>query len=268
MYMTPEYAVGSDQGGLLQPVQQHSWDITWKVPDPRGVHNTMFSNSPYSSPFELQMYFPVPPDWFAQDVVKSKPTFDSPDKLLGGSPYERIFQNRDTVIALYNIAAGSRFEHVNGFFSKDLRDLEEHSSGWIFARGGDTFLAYRPLAPYSWAPLHPIYGAEGKRLYSPHRRNGTILQAAAAPEFTSFAVFKQRVAALPLEVSLDPEPRVRFQTLRGEEMNVQWSDAPAHPGKLFSGPWLNSETGSRRLVLTHGNLRRVLDLGQLTIEDR
>ncbi len=266
MYMTPEYAVGSDQGGLLQPVQQHSWDITWKVADPRGVHNTMFSNHPYSSPLELQMYFPVPPDWFTQDVVKSKPTFDSPDKLLGGSPYERIFQDRDTVVALYNISPTSRFAHVNGFFSKDLEDLEEHPSGWIFARGGNTFLAYRPLAPYSWAPLHPIYGTAGKRLYSPHLKNGTILQAAAASEFPSFAEFKRRVAALPLDVKLEPEPAVRFTTLRGATLDVRWSSEPKHPGKLFSGPYLNSEMGSRRLVLTHGNLRRVLDLGQVQID--
>ena len=28
-YMTSKYAVGSDQGGVLQPIQQHSWDVTW-----------------------------------------------------------------------------------------------------------------------------------------------------------------------------------------------------------------------------------------------
>jgi hypothetical protein len=32
---TRDYAIGSDQGGLLQPIQQHSWDVTWAVPDPR-----------------------------------------------------------------------------------------------------------------------------------------------------------------------------------------------------------------------------------------
>ena len=27
-YMRPEYSIGSSQGGLLQPIQQHTWDIT------------------------------------------------------------------------------------------------------------------------------------------------------------------------------------------------------------------------------------------------
>lgn len=266
MYMTPHYAVGSDQGGVLQPIQQHSWDVTWRVPDPRGIHNTIFSMHPYSSPSELQTYFPVMQDAFIEEVVRSKPTYDSPDKLLGGSPFERIYQDRDTVVALYNIPEGTRFPHVNGFFSKDLRDIVEHPSGWIFARGGDTFLAYRPLAPYTWAALNPIYGTAGKRLYSPHLRNGTIVQAAAAGEFSGFAEFQRRILALPLKFTLDPVPSVRMTTLRGAKIDFAWDRSPSRDGRLFAGPFLNAESGERRLILTHGNLRRVLDFSRLTVE--
>jgi len=38
--------------------------------------------------------------------------------------------------------------------------------------------------------------------------------------------------------------------------------------KLFEGPYLNAEKGSRRLTLTHGHLERVLDFNTLTITDR
>ena len=38
--------------------------------------------------------------------------------------------------------------------------------------------------------------------------------------------------------------------------------------KLFSGPFLNAEKGSRMLTLTHGKLQRVLDFNALTITDR
>ena len=61
-YVRQEYAVGSDQGGTLQPIQEHSWDVTWNVPDPRGVQNTFFTLHPYSSLRELQTYFTFPPD--------------------------------------------------------------------------------------------------------------------------------------------------------------------------------------------------------------
>ena len=72
---------------MLQPIQQHSWDVTWWAPDLRGIHNTLFMMHPYSSIRELQTYFTFGPDGAVDEVVKSKPTYDSPDKILGGSPY-------------------------------------------------------------------------------------------------------------------------------------------------------------------------------------
>ena len=105
-YVRREYAVGSDQGGTLQPIQEHSWDVTWNVPDPRGVQNTFFTLHPYSSLRELQTYFTFPPDPAMADVVSSKKSYDSPDKFVGGSPYEQIFQDQDSVIVLYDIPRG------------------------------------------------------------------------------------------------------------------------------------------------------------------
>ena len=105
--MRREYAVSSDQGGTLQPIQEHSWDVTWNVPDPRGVQNTFFTLHPSSSLRELQTYFTFPPDQGVAEVVSSKKSYDSPDKFVGGSPYEQIFQDQDAVIVLYDIAPGS-----------------------------------------------------------------------------------------------------------------------------------------------------------------
>jgi hypothetical protein len=121
--------VSSDQGGTLQPIQEHSWDVTWNVPDPRGVHNTLFTLHPFSSVRELETYFSFPPDVAISGVVSSKKTYDSPDKFVGGSPYEKIFQDQDSVIVLYDIPPGARFPHINGFFSKDLADMREDPSG-------------------------------------------------------------------------------------------------------------------------------------------
>ncbi len=256
-YVTPEYAAGSDQGGILQPIQQHSWDVTWNVPDPRGVHNTIFSLHPYSSTYELQMYFTAMPDFVTEAVVRSKRTYDSEDKLLGGSPFEQIAQDLDTIVALYNIPPGTRFPHISGFFSKDLVNLIEDRTGWIFAQGGKTYLAYRPLAPYQWRPIE----GGGKRLYSPHRKNGTIVQAAAASEFESFEAFCQAIRDLAIEFRLEPVPAVRFRTLRGTMLDVEYGrGGPEPPAMLFEGPFLNSAVGSKKLTITHGGEEFVVDL--------
>ncbi len=292
-YLRRDYAVGSYQGGLADPIQTHVWDVTWAVPDPRGVHNTIFSVHPLSSAQVMQTYFTELPDSMIDSLSsQGKPSFDVPDKILGCSPYEQVFQNLDTVIALYDIPEGVRFPHINGYFSRDLRDVTEDESGWIFARGGDAYLAYRPLAGYEWQHLlgyrqlpslgagyrweRVDHGAQGdKLLFSPHRRNGTIVQAASAHEFKDFAAFQAAIKALPLEFTLEPRPTVKLITLRGQRVAFTYGEAPVLNGtpvdyskwKLYEGAHLNAEKDSGKLTITHGRLERVLDFNTLTITD-
>jgi hypothetical protein len=284
-YLRKHYAVGSYQGGLSDPIQTHVWDVTWAEPDPRGKHNTIFSLHPHSSGRVQQMYFCTFPEPMPEGVTyEGKPSYNQADKLLGCSPYEQVLQDLDTVVALYSIAPGEDFQQVNGFFSKDLRDVVEHPSGWIFARGGRALLAYRPLAPYEWiAHRHYPSGwsrdtvlSGGRTLVSPHPNNGTIVQAADESEFESYEAFQEAVAALPLEYRLEPRPSVRHRTLRGREIEFAYGRPPMVDGtlvdydgwKLFEGPHLNAEVGGRRLTITHGRLERVLDFDSLEVVDR
>ncbi len=232
----------------------------------------MFSMHPVSSPYDLQTYFAESPDSMIPAMVaERKPTYDLPDKFLGSSRFERVFQDRDTVIALYDIPPGTRFPHINGFFSKFLSGVTQDKSGWIFARGGNAYLAYRPLAAYEWRPTPK----GDRRLYSPHLKNGTIVQAADAGEFADLAAFGRAIAALRLAYSLEPVPTVSMRTLRGRDVVFTYGRTPVVDGvpvdyskwKLYEGPYLNAEKGSRRLTITHGSLRRVLDFNTLTISD-
>jgi hypothetical protein len=270
-YMTRDYAVSSDQGGPLQPIQEHSWDVTWNLPDPRGVHNTLFSLHPYSSLHELQTYFTFPPDQSVAEVVSSKKSYDSPDKFVGGSPFEQIFQDRDTVIVLYDIAPGVRFPHINGFFSKDLAELREDPSGWIFARGGDALIACRPLQPYTWKPIE----GGGKRLFSPHLKNGMVVKVAGRSEFPDMDAFRRAILALAFEYKLQPAPSVRFRSLRGATLEFAYGGTPQVNGvaldysrwPLFGGPFVEAAVDSEKLTLKFGERRRVLDFRTLSISD-
>jgi hypothetical protein len=270
-YVRKEYAVGSDQGGILQPIQQHSWDVTWAVPDARGKQPTFFTLNPHSSLEELQTYFVFGPDFGTEAVVRSKKTYDSPDKFLGGSPYEKIFQDQDTLIVLYDVPREQRFPHVNGFFSKDLSATIEDPSGWIFARGGDALIAFRPLQPYSWKPLN----GGGRRFFSPYRQNGAVVQVAAASEYPDMDAFRRAILALPLEMKTSPTPFVRFHSLRGKTLEFTYGATPRVDGvpldynawPLFGGPFLKAGIDSEELTLQHGHLRRTLNFRTLTIED-
>ena len=271
-YVRREYAVSSDQGGVLQPIQQHSWDVTWSVPDARGVQNTFLTLHPYSSVEELQTYFVFNSDNATEGVVKSKKTYDSPDKFLGGSPYEKIVQDQDTVIDLYDIPPATRFPNVNGFFSKDLAEIVEDPSGWIFMRGGkSTYIACRPLQPYFWKPI----AGGGKRLFSPYLQNGFVVQVAAASEFPDLAAFGRAIVKLPLEFHLTPTPRVKFRSLRGKAMEFTYGGVPRVGGAeldyahwpLFGGPFVEAGVDSEQLILKYGKMRRTLDFRKLTVVD-
>ena len=184
------------------------------------MQNTFFTLHPYSSLHELQTYFTFPPDQGVAEVVSSKKSYDSPDKFVGGSPYEQIFQDRDSVIVLYDIAPGARFPHINGFFSKDLAEMREDPSGWIFARGGDALIACRPLQPYSWKPIE----GGGKRLFSPYLKNGIVVQVAARSEFADMEAFRRAILALPLEYKLEPVPVGPLRLLRGRTLDFTYGD--------------------------------------------
>ncbi len=271
-FMRPEYAIGSSQGGLLQPIQQHTWDLTWAVPDPRGSHNTFFTIQPHSSPRELGMYFAEHLGFITELVVRSKTTYDSPDKWTGGSPFEQVFQHRDVVITLTDIEPGAKFPHFDAFFSKDLSRREVDDSGWIFCRGGEAFFAYYPLAKGTW-----IAEADSSwRLRSFSLKNGGILQAAPAAMFPSWQAFKQAVRALPLHTRTEPVPAVRFTTLEGDRLEMRYGASPTLNGKpvdysawpLFDSPFMHAEPGSRKLTLRFGRHERILDFNTLTITER
>jgi hypothetical protein len=256
---------------VLQPIQQHSWDVTWAVPNARGVHNTLFALNPHSSLQELQTYFVFGPDFGTEAVIRSKKTYDSPDKLMGGSPYEKVFQDLDTIVALYDIAPGARFPHINAFFSKDLRDVVEDPSGWIFAKGGDAWIACRPLQPYAWKPIE----GGGRRMFSPYLKNGFVLQVAAASEFPTYTAFQSAIRKLPFTSDVKGTPSVRLQSLRGRDLEVTYGAAPRVNGNavqydkwpLFGGPFLNAGVDSEQLILTHGSKRRTLDFKSLRVTD-
>ena len=155
-------------------------------------------------------------------MVRSKKSYDSPDKFVGGSPYEKIFQDQDTVIALYDIPEGARFPHINGFFSKDLADVVEDDSGWIFARGGDALIACRPLQPYAWKADRGRR-AEALQSLSEERRGGA---GGGASEFPTMDAFRKAIRSLPLKFDVRTTPTVRFHSLRNHDLAFTvWSGA-------------------------------------------
>ncbi len=289
-YVTAEYGIGSLQGGLLQPIQQHTWGVRYIYGRP---YTTIFGLHPYWSSFELGMFFPEEIKPLIADVVASKSTYNNPDKWTGGSPFERTFQDRNTLLVLYDIAPGTTTEHIDGFFPRNLEERIVDPSGWILCKAGDTYVGWYPLREYEWIEEHDTPGQEKTalgwpkdlprsqetgnwRLRSYKLQNGYVIEVRSKAEIGSFERFRKEVAAHRPVASMKPGAvAVDYTTIDGRRMKFAFPDTRILNGKkidltktkLFESPFLNAEVGSERLTMTYKGARRVLDFKTLTITE-
>ena len=243
-YVCPEYAVGSIDGHLVQPVQQHSWEVQWTPAIPGTGFNMLFCLHPYWSADEMATYFPEEPELLAERVVhEKKPTYTSENKWTGGSPYQRIAQERDAIIVLFDIAQGVSHPHIDAYFSRHLTDLRETSDGWIVGRGGDAWIGYFPLAEYEW--INEMGG--DRRLRSYFLKNGAVVQVAPVSHFDSIDSFSDALAERIPTFNVTEVPSVRFETLRGSVIDFEYDSEPIVNGEpvsyddwpLYRGPFIN-----------------------------
>lgn len=288
-YVHPDFMLGSSQGGLLQPIQQQTWSLIWRDENPLETANTMFGIQPYSNPLEGTMYFVSDWDTVTDLIARSKVDYDSPDKLEGGSPYEQIYQHESTLIALYSMPNDNRFPHIQTLFTQDLKERSEDPSGWIFARGGPVYIAYRPFAPGEWRPvdwtglLKSGAGAwfstnfdklAGKSEFyvSESLQNGYIVQIAPVSEYKSMSAFQSAIKGLKCDFSLHPKPKVNFTALDGAHLQVKYDGDFLIDGKridyskwpLYDGPFSKADRESETLEIQHGGERYFLDFKNVT----
>lgn len=290
-YVTRDYGIGSLMGGLLQPIQQHTWNVRYIYGRP---YTAIFGLHPYWSSFELGMFFPEEIKPLIADVVASKGTYNNPDKWTGGSPYERTFQHKNTLLVLYDIAPGTMTEHIDGFFPRNLEERVVDRSGWILCKAGKTYVGWFPLQDYVWTEEHETSGQEKNvtgrpedlprsqqtgnwRLRSHKLQNGYVVEVRSEDEAGSFQKFAAALRTrIPKATLLPGKVSVTYRTLGDDTMVFGFPDKRLLNGvpvdltrtPLFEGPFLNAEVGSEKLVLTYGNRTRTLDFKALTVTER
>ncbi|MCB9871823.1 MAG: hypothetical protein H6837_18355 [Planctomycetes bacterium] len=144
-YMTRTFGMGSIPGGLVAPFQQHSWGLTWSSKAPR---RTLFSVHPYASIDELAKFFPEDP-FVMRPLLRDSP-YTSRDKLVGGSPFEYIEQDQNTLLALYAFPQTEPTQQASLLMPESLAVEQEGS--WIFGRDGDFHVAVFVSRPGAFEP--------------------------------------------------------------------------------------------------------------------
>lgn len=268
-YMTADYVLGSLQGGILQPFQQHTWDVTYVSSKP---YNTVFTVHPSWSSRELGMFFPEELNVLAEDVDRYKLVYRSPDKWNSSSPYEQTFQHNNVLIVLYNIAPGAQHPHIDGFFPKTLDERIVDSTGWIFCRGGNAEIAIFPLKPYEW-----IQEEKDWRLRSSYLRNGLVVEVGTARTAGDCAEFIRKMRQRrPQAGNFDRAMTVSYTSIAGDAMTftydgpriVNGTEVDLTKTKFYDGPFMSSDVGSGIIELRYQGRVRVLDFRQGRIIER
>ena len=288
-YITKDYGIGSLQGGILQPIQQHTWGVRYTYGRP---YTTIFGLHPYWSATEVGMFFPEEVKTLIAEVVASKGTYNNPDKWTGGSPYERTFQHKNTLIVLYDIKPGTTTEHIDGFFPRNLEERIVDPSGWIACKAGDTYVGWYPLQEYEWKEeaeangntLNDIGKPQNERiketgnwrLRSHKPQNGYIIEVRSKDEIGSFERFRSELQRHVPKAALNPgSVSVRYATLGGDRMEFAFPEKRMLNGnridlsktKLFEGPYLHAEVGSEKLTITYKNKKMALDFKAVKITE-
>ncbi len=265
-YMTRSYALGSLQGGILQPIQQHTWDVTY-VSDK--TNNTIFTLHPFVSGKELAMFFPEEQKFLADEVNRYHLIYTNPNKWNSSSPYEQTFQHRNAIIVLYDLDRNAQQQHVDGFFAKTLDERITDNTGWIFCRAASVYIGFYPLKPFEW-----IEESVNWRWRSSERRNGIVVEVGSADEDESFEQFKSRLRHCKLEIKSGGKSfTVRYKTRNADLMTFTFGGDRSLNGKridfrsykFFNGPFVKSERGSGIIRLTYKGQVRELNFKKAEI---
>ena len=268
MYMTGSYALGSLQGGILQPIQQHTWDITYISDKP---NNTIFTLHPFYSGKELAMFFPEEQKFLSDEVNRYHLVYTDPNKWNSSSPYEQTFQHKNAIIVLYNIDKDAQQPHIDGFFPKTLDERKEDASGWIFCRAGSVYVAFFPLKPYEW-----IEEKVNWRWRSHVLRNGVVVEVGSSDEDGSFEQFQNRIIKSKPQCTEDGRTiTVQYRTRGADDMKFTYQGERLLNGKkvdfstykLFNGPFIQSERGSGIVRMFSQGQVRELDFNKVTIRE-
>ena len=267
-YVTKNYILGSLHGGILQPIQQHTWDVTYASDKP---NNTIFTLHPFYSGKELAMFFPEEEKFLSDEVDRYHKVYTNPNKWNSSSPYEQTFQHKNALIVLYHIEQGVKQPHINGFFPKNLDEFVRNASGWIFCRAGGTYVAIYPLKPYQWMEEEVNW-----RLRSHELNNGFVVEVGSLDEDGSFEAFQnQLLQRKPNYENFNSKLTVEYTTRHGDRMKFTFGGERVLNGRhhsfkeygFFNGPFVQSKLGSGVIRMKYKSQTRTLDFKNVSIVD-
>ena len=255
-YMTKDYCLGSMQGGIVQPIQQQSWSLVFNSNKP---HNIITGLNPYVSADELGMFFPEYPSFMLERITGTKASYTSEDKWEGGSPYERIYQDKNVLVALYDLPDSEKYREIDLFIPDCLTPIGPYPhftnrpytcpSGWRMFECDSTLVGI-----YMFDGYDADSTSGGMRYRSAATDGGYIIVCKSLQNITKNE-FVRRIGNLGIARTL-----TGIYSKGDDNLTVDISTTPMHNSDwLFRSPFLESKKGSGVLTIRYKGAERVLD---------
>lgn len=267
-YMTKDYCLGSMQGGIVQPIQQQSWSLVFNSDKP---NNVITGLHPYVSADELGMFFPEYPAYQLESIGKVKKGYTSENKWVGGSPYERILQDRGILVALYDLPDSVKFPHVDIFMPVHAKELHFEKEVKTYYDTHPEMVSDRNLPEYFWKVFQYDSTLIGLRCSVPYdeikedsnlriRMQGKKLQYQLFVMSQSSPEQKKHIST-PTEFAIflsSPYSHLIVEDVIATNSNGNHT-LPDRSKALFYSDFLESTSGSALLTVRHGVDKLVLD---------
>ncbi|HET6511285.1 MAG TPA: hypothetical protein VFH43_03765, partial [Candidatus Kapabacteria bacterium] len=188
---------------------------------------------PYRSAQELARFFPEEPSFQAERIEGTKAGYSSENKWVGGSPYEKLCQDKNLLIAEYDIPQGVFSLHSQVFIPKSA-ELQSNADTLLpnewhsFKYGGATGWIRFAHSAYSITKE-----TNGIRLRSISPKSGYAISLAADT------------------VNANKQLKAVRRTAERRKRDAGRT--------LYRSPYINSKRGSGVITLSHGKQKRVLN---------
>ncbi len=255
-YMTPGYGLGSLQGGILQPIQQHTWDVTWLG---SAENSTLFTVHPSVSARELAMFFPEEIHGLTRTITAQKGSYASPDKLVSASAFEKVFQHENVLLALYQVPPGETLRARGPLRRPTASRGPRRRAGCSAGTAPSTSRVFpcrrrdvegRPTASAAIAARPTGTGSSSSRRAARWRRRRSTRSASACwPRRRPAWTGRGRTSRFGGATPTDARTRGRGASPHGR---IDGAPAPFPAEWLYRGPFLESRVGSGRIALTDG----------------
>lgn len=111
-----------------------------------------------------------------------------------------FFQNRQALIAVYDIPDGQACEFIHAYVPRAAFDEIVEEAGWIFVRSGDVFAGLWLSSGYRWTEDGEWAGLE---IIGEGRRHGVVCEAGMRADFGDFTGFRSTLIAHPAAFDRD-----------------------------------------------------------------